>query len=91
MTLNIEAVLMILKGFPSLQELYLSDFVEVIKLAGWEAICRNCKSLKFLQVDACITLGDQRRKALMDGSKKFSRLISNDENSWGSSVDHEPF
>ncbi|XP_026460724.1 F-box/LRR-repeat protein 12-like [Papaver somniferum] len=50
MTMNTEAVLMILKGCPSLRELYLSDFVEIIKPEGWEAIRRNCKSLEVLHL-----------------------------------------
>ncbi|XP_026385102.1 F-box/LRR-repeat protein 12-like [Papaver somniferum] len=91
MTMNTEAVLMILKGCPSLRELKVSGFVEVIKPEGWEAILRNCKRLKVLQVYACCSFGDRERKALMDGCKKFSILIANDDNSCGSSDDHEPF
>ncbi|KAI3936014.1 hypothetical protein MKW92_040476 [Papaver armeniacum] len=91
MTMNTEAVLMISKGCPSLRELKVSGFVEVIKPQGWEAIRRNCKSLKVLQLYGRCSLDDRERKALMDGCKKFSRLIANDENSCGSLDDHEPF
>ncbi|KAI3937241.1 hypothetical protein MKW92_051290 [Papaver armeniacum] len=66
-SMNIQAVLTILKGCPLLQKLFISNFVEVINPEGWEAIRQSCKSLKRLRLYGCHKLGKLGWHALMDG------------------------
>ncbi|XP_026459119.1 F-box/LRR-repeat protein 12-like [Papaver somniferum] len=84
--INTEAVIVISKGCPLLEELFLSNCEEV-ELQGWEAIGLNCKELESLFVMGCQKLCDMGLQAIWDGCDKLSELyIDREKHSCSSSA-----
>ncbi|XP_026444482.1 F-box/LRR-repeat protein 12-like [Papaver somniferum] len=71
-----EAIMMISKGCPILQEWSLA-FCHGITLTGWVTIGSNCHNLEVLHVNRCRNLCDRGLQALRDGCKCRSRLHMN--------------
>ncbi|MCL7040522.1 hypothetical protein MKW94_005814 [Papaver nudicaule] len=68
-----EAIMMISKGCPVLQEWSLA-FCHEITITGWVAMGWNCNNLKALHVNRCRNFCDRGLQALQDGCKSLSKL-----------------
>ncbi|MCL7027523.1 hypothetical protein MKW94_029822 [Papaver nudicaule] len=71
-----EAIMMISKGCPALQEWSLA-FCHEITITGWVAIGWNCNNLEVLHVNRCRNFCDRGLQALQDGCKNLSKLHMN--------------
>ncbi|KAI3951803.1 hypothetical protein MKW92_009201 [Papaver armeniacum] len=71
-----EAIMMISKGCPVLQEWSLA-FCHDISITGWVAIGWNCNNLEVLHVNRCRNFCDRGLQSLRDGCKRLSKLHMN--------------